>query len=221
MGTWSRSKFRPIKGIPPNAWEWVWAPYDRVAYQSVLDSLSADDIVLEIGAGDLRLVQLMAPRVRFVYAIELQEEIAFRSTEHLPDNCRLIIGDARKEPFPKGITTAVLLMRHCTHFQLYWQKLSAVSCKKLITNARWGLDIETINLRCIRLPFSALQIGWYACQCGHTGFLPGPPEKLNDDLMNTIREVENCPRCSRRHNNLLSTSNQKETDHGWNRTRLP
>ena len=35
---------------------------------------------------------------------------------------------------------------------LYWEKLEATNCKQLITNARWGLDVEKINLGDHRIP---------------------------------------------------------------------
>ena len=36
-------------------WERRWAPYDELTYQEVLAQVRPDDLVLEIGAGDLRL----------------------------------------------------------------------------------------------------------------------------------------------------------------------
>ena len=42
------------------AWEMMWSPYDPSTYQSVLDKIKDTDVVLEIGAGDLRLSRLMA-----------------------------------------------------------------------------------------------------------------------------------------------------------------
>jgi hypothetical protein len=61
-------------------------------------------------------------------------------------NLVVIHGDARYVAFPNGITTAVLLMRHCTHFDLYVKKLQAVGCRTLITNARWRSGVEVIDL---------------------------------------------------------------------------
>jgi hypothetical protein len=203
MGTWSKA--RSINIYPSREWEWLWAPYVQQIYQRVLDCLSPDDIVLEIGAGDLRLARLIAPRVRLVYALERQVAIAGRQKSDLPANCRLILGDARFISFPQDISAAVLLMRHCTHFHLYWDKLAATNCRQLITNARWGLDVEAIDLSTDRYPFIDLMMGWYACNCGHTGFLPGPANQLSGAMVDTIWEVKECPVCIRSLNKHLIT----------------
>ena len=89
----------------------------------------------------------------------------------------------------------VLLMRHCRHFALYFNKLRTVGCRRLLTNARWRMGVEEIDLRGDRLPFAAVEIGWYACQCGHVGFVPGPPERLTPELEASVYEVRDCPAC--------------------------
>jgi glycerol kinase len=38
-----------------DCWEQLWAPYDESTYQAVLAAIGPEDILLEIGAGDLRL----------------------------------------------------------------------------------------------------------------------------------------------------------------------
>ena len=97
--------------------------------------------------------------------------------------------------FPDDVTVAVLLMRHCTHFQLYVEKLKVIGCSRLITNARWGMGVECVDLMGERVPFTAVSIGWYACWCGATGFLPGPHEKLDASVESTVLEVRSCPKC--------------------------
>ena len=67
MGTGSRSQLTPVHGISLIEWETLWAPYDRVAYQSVLDSLAPDDIVLEIGAGIGTMIDIRAHGVHTIY----------------------------------------------------------------------------------------------------------------------------------------------------------
>jgi hypothetical protein len=91
-------------------------------------------------------------------------------------------------------------MRHCTHFDLYVQKLQVASCNRLITNARWGSGVEVIDLHAPRLPFDELDIGWYACLCGAAGFKTGPLELLRAETMSSVTEVRKCPHC-------------KDTDH--------
>jgi hypothetical protein len=183
-----------------NVWEAMWAPYDEPTYQTVLDALQSDDIVLEIGAGDLRLARRMAKITKKVIAIEKQKAILEQTlaslSEPLPDNLEIIEGDACQLSFPLGITAGVLLMRHCTHFQFYASKLKAVSCERLITNARWHFGVEMISLLNPRKPFHELTFGWYACWCGATGFVSGPADQLTPEVEAVLHEVVNCPQCA-------------------------
>jgi hypothetical protein len=174
-------------------WEAQWAPYDEATYQAALDLVQPDDVVLDIGAGDLRLARRTVVIARQVYAIEMQPGL-LADQSPLPDNLAVLCADARLIPWPNGITLGVLLMRHCTHVGLYANRLRAVGCRRLITNARWRLGVELVNLG-PRAPWSTVKIGWYACRCGQTGFVPGPPEALTQAQMETIAEVEECPAC--------------------------
>jgi hypothetical protein len=74
-------------------------------------------------------------------------------------------------------------------------KLLAAGCRRLITNARWRSGFELINLGGVRYPHSTLSIGWYACWCGATVFVPGPADRVTSEVENTIEEVYNCPAC--------------------------
>jgi SAM-dependent methyltransferase len=180
-------------------WEFRWAPYDSSTYEAVLKQLAPDDVVLEIGAGDLRLARQMARITSRVYAIEINADVLDRgrkSESSLPKNLIPIRADARFVRFPPGISVGVLLMRHCTHFKLYAEKLKALGCNKMITNARWRMSVETIELRKPRTHFSQLEIGWYACWCGGTGFKSGPAEFLQPETEVIIHEVIDCPSCS-------------------------
>lgn len=188
------------RGGPPltvsgllDEWESRWTPYDEPTYQQVLSHVRPDDVVLEIGAGDLRLARRLAQLVRYVYAIEMQPQLLVQHPA-LPGNLTVICADARLIPWPRGITLGVLLMRHCTHVGLYATRLRAMGCHRLITNARWRLDVETMDLG-PRLPWTVVDFGWYACLCGQTGFVSGPPEQLTEERMNQVFETENCPAC--------------------------
>lgn len=174
-------------------WELRWAPYDEPTYQRVLNYIGPDDRVLEIGAGDLRLARRLAQTARHVYAIEMQPYLLARQPA-LPGNLTVICADARFIPWPSDITLGVLLMRHCTLVGLYAARLRALGCHKLITNARWRLDVELMDLG-PRLPWTTIDFGWYACTCGQTGFVPGPPEQLTEERINQVFETENCPAC--------------------------
>ena len=178
-------------------WERIWAPYDRSTYYSVLENISRGDVVLEIGAGDLRLSREMAHIAESVYAIEIQGTLlpALDQRETLPENLHIILGDARHVEFPQGVTTGVLLMRHCTQFALYFEKLIAVGAHRLITNARWGMGIEVVDLTAERLNYGDLAIGWFACHCGAAGFKEGPVELLTGAVLELQNEVSGCPAC--------------------------
>ncbi len=191
--------FDPLTTADETAWEGLWAPYDQPTYQAVLEMLTPDDIVLEIGAGDLRLAIQMAKAAQKVYAIEIQEPLLDRAlnsaSEPLPGNLIVLCGDARCLPFPSGIITGVLLMRHCTHFNLYVNKLKRAGCQRLITNARWRMGVEMILLQEPRAPFDKVPMGWYACWCGAVGFKPGPAGLFTPDQDAAVHEVTDCLHC--------------------------
>lgn len=176
----------------------MFAPYDPSTYQAVLALLKPQDIVLDIGAGDLQFSRRMARGTRKVYAVEVNTLIlqqGLDSSATCPDNLIPIPADARKLDFPTGITVGVLLMRHCTHFRLYSAKLRLAGAGRLITNARWRMDIEEINLQTQGSSFNSIGMGWYACSCGATGFKTGPMERWSSELDQVTHEVMDCPQC--------------------------
>ncbi len=179
----------------PQGWEALWAPYDESTYSLALNALKSDDVVVDIGAGDLRLARRMAERVRLVFAIERQLEL-LRGAAPLPNNLVVVCADARDWTFPTGLTAAVLLMRHCTCFGLYAGRLAAVGVGRLITNARWRMGVEVVDLQAPRTSHHQAPPGWYACWCGATGFKPGPPEIFTETDNQRISEVSCCPACT-------------------------
>jgi hypothetical protein len=112
-----------------------------------------------------------------------------------PANLIPICADARILEFPSDITAGVLLMRHCTCFRLYAEKLHTAGATRLITNARWHMDVETLNLLMHRKPFTDVGMGWYACICGGTGFKEGPPEHWSPEMDQIKNEISSCPQC--------------------------
>jgi 16S rRNA A1518/A1519 N6-dimethyltransferase RsmA/KsgA/DIM1 with predicted DNA glycosylase/AP lyase activity len=176
----------------------MFAPYDPRSYQAVLDQLGPMDTVLDIGAGDLRLARQMARFVRKVYAVEISAqalEQADAKRDPLPGNLIAIRADARLLDVPADITTGVLMMRHCTCFRLYVEKLRNAGAARLITNARWRMDVEAVNLVCRRVPYAEVGMGWYGCLCGRTGFKEGPVENWSFEMDRIVNEVSSCPRC--------------------------
>jgi SAM-dependent methyltransferase len=180
--------------LPESVWEAMYAPYDQATYQAVLDRLGPDEVVLDIGAGDLRLARQMARIVRKVYAVEIDPRLLDQH-DTLPANLLPICADARALDFPSGITAGVLLMRHCTCFGLYAEKLQKAGAAHLITNARWRMSVEVVDLSIRRKPFAGAGMGWYACLCGGTGFKEGPAEHWIPEMDCVTNEVYGCPQC--------------------------
>ncbi len=81
-------------------WEAMFAPYDPQTYQAVLAQLGPEDVILDIGAGDLRLSRRMAQIARKVYAVEInaglldQAQAPSRKTVY-PESphCQRIVSD--------------------------------------------------------------------------------------------------------------------------------
>ncbi|MFN8483731.1 MAG: class I SAM-dependent methyltransferase [Anaerolineae bacterium] len=176
-------------------WEGWWSAYDDATYQAVLDAVAADDIVLDIGAGDLRLALRLAERARRVYAVEVNPRLLADALARvgyaLPRHLVVVCGNALDIPVPADVTAAVLLMRHCRHFRTYVERLRAVGCRRLITNARWGMGVEVADLGPGRA-WDTFAGGWYACLCGAVGY------KRGDDVAEESGEpvtVETCPAC--------------------------
>ena len=180
-------------------WESLWAPYDQPTYDWVLARLEAADVILDIGAGDLRLARQMAHIVRHVYAIEIDPTLNIHNRIDLPANLTLIEGDALKLEFPPDITCGILLMRHCTHFREYAAKLGKAGARRLFTNARWGMGVECVDLIAPRQAYDQLPFGWYACWCGKTGFKPGPVDDMTDATLEYDHQVSDCPACSQKY----------------------
>jgi SAM-dependent methyltransferase len=179
-------------------WEYQWAPYDLPTYQAVLEQLLPNDVVLDIGAGDLRLARQMAKIVHKVYSIEINPgalDQGLKKDEPLPGNLIATCADARTMDFPSEVTVGILLMRHCTHFRVYANKLRDINCQRLVTNARWRMSVETIDLLAPRIKFEQVKIGWYACWCGAVGFKSGPVDLLTPEANAIIHEVIDCPDC--------------------------
>ena len=177
----------------------MYAPYDQQTYQAVLDQLGPEDVILDIGAGDLRLARQMARIARKVYAVEINArgmDQAQASPDPLPANLIPVCADARVLDFPPDITLGVLLMRHCTCFRLYAEKLQNAGAGRLITNARWHMHVEMINLLVQRKTFADAGMGWYACCCGGTGFKEGPVEHWTLEMDAITNEVAGCPQCT-------------------------
>jgi len=176
-------------------WEGWFSPYDDETYSAVLDHVTEEDVVLEIGAGDLRLALRLAHRARRVYAVEVNPLVIGPALDiigmHLPRNLHVVCANALDFPVPPGVSVAVLLMRHCQHFGRYFDRLQAAGCRWLLTNARWKNGVEAIDVGAPRLPFEQVHEGWYACGCGAVGYV-GTGEQAAAPPV----EVRTCPACA-------------------------
>lgn len=191
---------RAIAMADTTDWESRWAPYDEETYRFALEAAQPDDVVIDIGAGDLRLALRMAPLVRRVYAVERNQALVFQATRRqaVPGNLVIVCSDALTLRLPEDVTLAVLLMRHCTrdHFVSYVQRLKSVGCQRLVTNARWKMGVEIIDLRCQR-PYDPQRTGWYACHCGMVGFNAPDIDQITLEALSDVADVAGCPHCMR------------------------
>lgn len=180
-------------------WEALWSPYDQATYHAVLELIQPTDVVVDIGAGDLRLARQIIQHARKVYAVEINPRL-LKLGSKLPTanfvNLIPICADARSYEIPLDTSVGVLLMRHCQNFRLYAHKLRQAGVDRLITNARWRMGVECVRLQIERMAYQALAIGWYACWCGAAGFKPGAIEKYTPELENVVHEVISCPWCT-------------------------
>jgi hypothetical protein len=181
-------------------WETLWSPYDQGTYNAALEMLLPTDVVLDIGAGDLRLARQMVAYAKKIYAVEINPQVLKTGIkDSIPYLHRLIpiCADARTVEIPSDVSVGLLLMRHCQEFRLYAQKLKQAGIDRLITNARWRMGVECVRLQIERVAYKAMKIGWFACWCGAVGFKPGPAESFTPALDKMVHEVSECPRCTR------------------------
>lgn len=177
-------------------WEDMWSPYDDETYRFALEAALPDDVVVDIGAGDLRLALRMAARVRRVYAVERNPVLVERLMGSF-DNLVVVCADALTWTLPPDVTLAVLLMRNCTrdHFAAYVRRLKDAGCRRLVTNARWKMGVEVVDLQC-RQPYDPHRIGWYACHCGMVGFNAPDMDRITPDTLGGCIDVVGCPHCT-------------------------
>ncbi len=175
-------------------WEELWAPYDDDTYRRALAFLRPEDVVLDIGAGDLRFARQAAQCCRRVIAIERRLNL-LRGQTDLPANVWRVCADAWRLRWPPEATVGVLLMRHCRRYRQLTAGLRSAGVRRLITNARWGMGVEMVDLDAPRRPYDSAAGRWYACDCGAVGFAPAPAEGIDQAALAEVMEVRDCPRC--------------------------
>jgi len=77
-------------------------------YNEMLAKLSKDDVLCDMGAGDLRFALMASEICKKVYAVEMCPKIVSKALEiiswRLPRNLIVICGDWRYFPVPKDVT---------------------------------------------------------------------------------------------------------------------
>lgn len=88
-------------------------------YQDCLSRLDPNDIVFDIGAGDLRFDLMMSRKVKKVYAIEINPSILSYALDiidnNMPTNMNVICGNGFTYPIPEDVNTITCLMIHREH----------------------------------------------------------------------------------------------------------
>lgn len=133
-------------------WE-VWFCPDTICYDSVLEHLSHDDVVLDVGAGDLRFAILASERVKKVYAVEVNPTIlggALKTIGYdLPRNVIPFCANIFDVDAPSDVNVAVILMRHCDliHCGALFDKFAEL---KIIHNFGGDVQVSDRVLRRVR-----------------------------------------------------------------------
>lgn len=137
-------KFCADRGII--GWEGFFCP-DEDLYDFVLTNLEPDDVVFDVGAGDLRLDLMMSQKVRKVYAVEINPKVLSRALTvieyDLPPNVIAICGNGFEVEIPSDVTVVVMIMRHNQHKVPLekWVKASDFKLRRLIITEEGFLRI--------------------------------------------------------------------------------
>jgi SAM-dependent methyltransferase len=111
-------------------------------YEAILKMVTADDVVFDVGAGDLRLDLMLAEKVKRVYAVEVNPRIIASALQvinyDMPGNLMAICGDAFRLALPDDVTLVICLMIHRRHdFPDDWFDRKIVFAKH---DGLYGLD---------------------------------------------------------------------------------
>lgn len=112
-------------------WEIFFVP-ETENYADCLEQLSRNDVVFDVGAGDLRFDLVIAEKVRKVYAVEIDPVILSSALRiigwNMPVNLTVICGSAFEMELPGDVTVVTCLMIHRQHaFPEQWKKCRIIS----------------------------------------------------------------------------------------------
>lgn len=93
-----------------------WFLPEKEEYRIVLDRVCKDDVILDIGAGNLALDVILADRCKKVYAVECNPFTVSKALKtigyDLPRNLIVICANGLDVPIPSDVNTLVMLLRH-------------------------------------------------------------------------------------------------------------
>jgi hypothetical protein len=93
-----------------------WFLPEKNEYQIVLNRICKNDVILDIGAGNLALDIILAEQCKKVYAIECNPFILSEALKtigyDLPRNLIVICANGLDVPIPCDVNTLVMLLRH-------------------------------------------------------------------------------------------------------------
>lgn len=117
-------RFQKSRGM--QGWEIFVVP-ESMFYEDVLSMVSEDDVVFDVGAGDLRFGIMLSEKVRKVYAVEINPVLLGGSLKtvgyDLPLNVVPICGNAFEMELPRDVTVVTCLMIHRQHeFPESWKR---------------------------------------------------------------------------------------------------
>jgi SAM-dependent methyltransferase len=93
-------------------------------------TLTGEERALDVGAGAGALAFALAPRVREVVAVELDEELAERARADAPPNVEVVVGDGEHlgfEPFSFDVAGSLRTLHHTRRPELLVAELARVT----------------------------------------------------------------------------------------------
>lgn len=119
-----------LKNRGLRGWEAFFVP-EVFYYDDVLKSLKPNDVVFDVGAGDLRFDLMLSEKVSKVYAVEVNPTILADALKiigyDLPNNLIVICGNAFRMELPSDVTVVTCLMIHRNHeFPSSWKKQAKI-----------------------------------------------------------------------------------------------
>lgn len=117
-------KFQKSRGM--EGWEIFIVP-ESMFYEEVLSMISPDDVVFDVGAGDLRFDIMLSERVKKVYAVEINPGFLGGALNiigyDMPRNVVAICGNAFEMELPGDVTVVTCLIIHRQHeFPESWKR---------------------------------------------------------------------------------------------------